>query len=242
MHAQSASPSAADASSFSREPHETWIGTRTTTSSRGVGHSVSACARACLAPCSITSRRSSSQTSSDPLALALESVLSLPRLTACACRLVRHLTPPVSGVRRRGSLSDHQSRCCWQQFYSPSARAGSTGSPRRAHPWLGAAVIAVCAGAALMGASSTGAVAAPGGRHSTCPLAQTLLVAQVVVGLLLLADDRRRPATSSTTPTARWPGAARSLVLRSRVGASPSALPSGHDRRRGRAASRSAPT
>ena len=60
------------------------------------------------------------------------------------------------------------------------------------HPWLGAAVIAVCAGAALTGGliywrrRGAGVVA----TH-LLSLAQTLLVAQVAVGLLLLADDRR---------------------------------------------------
>ncbi len=60
------------------------------------------------------------------------------------------------------------------------------------HPWLGAAVIAVCAVAAFTGGylywRGRGA-----GRVTThlLSLAQTLLVAQVGVGLLLLADDRR---------------------------------------------------
>ena len=60
------------------------------------------------------------------------------------------------------------------------------------HPWLGAAVIAVCACAAFLGGilywrgRGAGAVA----TH-LLSLAQTLLVAQVAVGLLLLADDRR---------------------------------------------------
>ena len=60
------------------------------------------------------------------------------------------------------------------------------------HPWLGAAVIAVCACAAFTGGflywRGRGA-----GRVTThlLSLAQTLLVAQVAVGLLLLADDRR---------------------------------------------------
>lgn len=60
------------------------------------------------------------------------------------------------------------------------------------HPWLGAAVIAVCACAAFVGGAlywrGRGA-----GRVAThlLSLAQTLLVAQVAVGLLLVADDRR---------------------------------------------------
>lgn len=62
------------------------------------------------------------------------------------------------------------------------------------HPWLGAAAIAVCAIAAFVGGyrywRGRGA-----GRITThlLSLAQTLLVAQVGVGLLLLADDRRAP-------------------------------------------------
>ncbi|HWO79380.1 hypothetical protein [Gaiella sp.] len=60
------------------------------------------------------------------------------------------------------------------------------------HPWLGLAVIAVCAGAAFTGGylywRGRGA-----GRMTThlLSLAQTLLVAQVAIGLLLLADDHR---------------------------------------------------
>jgi hypothetical protein len=66
--------------------------------------------------------------------------------------------------------------------------------PRRVagiHPWLGAAVIAVCACAAFTGGflywrgRGAGAIA----TH-LLSLAQTLLVAQVALGLLLLADDR----------------------------------------------------
>ena len=59
---------------------------------------------------------------------------------------------------------------------------------------MGAAVIAVCAAAAFTGGylywRGRGA-----GRVTThlLSLAQTLLVAQVGVGLLLLADDRRAP-------------------------------------------------
>ena len=62
------------------------------------------------------------------------------------------------------------------------------------HSWLGAAVIAVCACAAFVGGllywRGRGA-----GTITThlLSLAQTLLVAQVAVGLLLLADDRRAP-------------------------------------------------
>ena len=67
--------------------------------------------------------------------------------------------------------------------------------PRRVagiHPWLGLAVIAVCAGAAFTGGylywRGRGA-----GRVTThlLSLAQTLLVAQAAIGLLLLADDHR---------------------------------------------------
>jgi hypothetical protein len=62
------------------------------------------------------------------------------------------------------------------------------------HPWLGAAVIAVCACAAFVGGvrywrgRGAGAI-----TTHLLSLAQTLLVAQVGVGLLLLADDRRAP-------------------------------------------------
>jgi hypothetical protein len=61
-----------------------------------------------------------------------------------------------------------------------------------AHQWLGAAAIAVCAGAALVGGILYWR--ARGAGHVTThllALAQTLLVAQVGVGLLLLSDDRR---------------------------------------------------
>jgi hypothetical protein len=62
------------------------------------------------------------------------------------------------------------------------------------HPWLGGAAIVVCACAAFVGGylywRGRGA-----GTITThlLSLAQTLLVAQVGVGLLLLADDRRAP-------------------------------------------------
>ncbi len=62
------------------------------------------------------------------------------------------------------------------------------------HPWLGGAAIAVCASAALVGGilywrgRGAGAI-----TTHLLSLAQTLLVAQVGVGLLLLADDRRAP-------------------------------------------------
>jgi hypothetical protein len=60
------------------------------------------------------------------------------------------------------------------------------------HPWLGVAVIAVCAGAAFTGGFLywRGQGAGPVTTH-LLSLAQTLLVAQVAVGLLLLADDHR---------------------------------------------------
>ena len=71
-----------------------------------------------------------------------------------------------------------------QALSLPSPRGG-------AHPWLGAAAIAVCAVAAFTGGllywRRRGA--GPIATH-LLSLAQTLLVAQVAVGLLL-ADDRR---------------------------------------------------
>ena len=62
------------------------------------------------------------------------------------------------------------------------------------HPWLGGAAIAVCAGAAFLGGFLywRGRGAGPITTH-LLSLAQTLLVAQVAVGLLLLGDDRRAP-------------------------------------------------
>jgi hypothetical protein len=63
-----------------------------------------------------------------------------------------------------------------------------------AHEWLGAAAIAACAAAAFTGGliywRRRGA-----GQVTThlLALAQTLLVAQIGVGLLLLSDDRRAP-------------------------------------------------
>ncbi len=67
--------------------------------------------------------------------------------------------------------------------------------PRRVagiHPWLGAAVIAVCACGAFVGGVRywRGRGAGTITTH-LLSLAQTLLVAQVAVGLLLLAEDRR---------------------------------------------------
>ena len=62
------------------------------------------------------------------------------------------------------------------------------------HPWLGGAAIVACATAAFVGGflywRGRGA-----GTITThlLSLAQTLLVAQVGVGLLLLADDKRAP-------------------------------------------------
>jgi hypothetical protein len=60
------------------------------------------------------------------------------------------------------------------------------------HPWLGGAAIVVCACAASVGGVLywRGRGAGPVTAH-LLSLAQTLLVAQVGVGLLLLADDRR---------------------------------------------------
>jgi hypothetical protein len=60
------------------------------------------------------------------------------------------------------------------------------------HQWLGAAVVAVCAVAAFRGGVLYWR--GRGAGHVTThllSLAQTLLVAQVGIGLLLLADDRR---------------------------------------------------
>ena len=77
---------------------------------------------------------------------------------------------------------------------TPSRRATSRYARRVAeiHPWLGAAVIAVCAGC-LAEAGSVYWRGRGAGRITThlLSLAQTLLVAQVGVGLLLLSDDRR---------------------------------------------------
>lgn len=62
------------------------------------------------------------------------------------------------------------------------------------HPWLGGIAIGVSAAAAFVGGvlywRKRGA--GPIATH-LLSLAQTLLVAQVAVGLLLLADDRRAP-------------------------------------------------
>jgi len=60
------------------------------------------------------------------------------------------------------------------------------------HPWVGGAAIAVCA----LGAFAGGFLYWRGRGAGTITthllsLAQTLLVAQVAIGLLLLADDRR---------------------------------------------------
>jgi len=62
------------------------------------------------------------------------------------------------------------------------------------HPWLGGAAIVACATAAFVGGFLywRGRGAGPITTH-LLSLAQTLLVAQVGVGLLLLADDRRAP-------------------------------------------------
>ena len=63
-----------------------------------------------------------------------------------------------------------------------------------AHQWLGAAVVVACAVGAFVGGlvywRSRGA--GPVTTH-LLTLAQTLLVAQVAVGLLLLSDERRAP-------------------------------------------------
>lgn len=70
--------------------------------------------------------------------------------------------------------------------------------PRRveaAHRWLALVVIAVCLVAAIGGGVLyiRGRPAGPVTAH-LLSLAQTLLVAQVAVGLLLLAGDRRAPS------------------------------------------------
>jgi hypothetical protein len=62
------------------------------------------------------------------------------------------------------------------------------------HQWLGAVLIVICAAAALWGGlvywrrRGAGELLAHG-----LAMAQTLLVAQVGIGLLLLSDDRRAP-------------------------------------------------
>lgn len=62
------------------------------------------------------------------------------------------------------------------------------------HVALGIAVVAVCAGAAILGFVSyrQGGVAGPFVAHALT-LAQTVLIAQAALGLLLLSDDRRAP-------------------------------------------------
>ena len=173
----------------------------------------------------------------DPLALVLESVLSLPRLTACAA--ASSAIPRLqSRGSRRGSLSDHQSSLLLATPRpAPFARAAAPlRSPRGGlHPWLGAAVIAVCAGAALMGGLLYWRRRGAGGSPPTCsrwrrrcssPRSRSAAAAR-------RRPPRRRRAHYAYGAMAL--GAARSLVLRSRVGASPSALVLWHDRRRGRA-------
>ena len=63
-----------------------------------------------------------------------------------------------------------------------------------AHVVLGVAVVAVCAGAAVLGFVSyrRGGGASPLVAH-VLTLAQTALIAQAAVGLVLLSDGRRAP-------------------------------------------------
>jgi hypothetical protein len=63
------------------------------------------------------------------------------------------------------------------------------------HPWLGGAAIVVCLAAAFVGGVRYWRGRGAGALTThLLSLAQTLLVAQVGVGLLLLADGRRAPA------------------------------------------------
>jgi hypothetical protein len=63
-----------------------------------------------------------------------------------------------------------------------------------AHQWLAVAVIAVAAGAALWGGVTYLRHAEAGaGLRQVLALVQTLLVAQVALGLLLVSDGRRTP-------------------------------------------------
>ena len=105
------------------------------------------------------------------------------------------------------------------------------------HPWLGGAAIVVCATAAFVGGFLywRGRGAGPITTH-LLSLAQTLLVAQVGVGLLLLADDRRAPeqlhylygTLALAVALAPW-------FVRAGVGATPPALVRRDHGRRGRA-------
>jgi hypothetical protein len=62
------------------------------------------------------------------------------------------------------------------------------------HVALGVAVIAVCAGAAIVGFVASRREAGAGAIVSNAlVLAQTLLIAQAGLGLLLLSDGRRAP-------------------------------------------------
>jgi hypothetical protein len=61
------------------------------------------------------------------------------------------------------------------------------------HVVLGVAVIAVCAGAAVLGLVSYGRERAGPTVTHVLALAQTALIAQAGVGLLLLSDGRRAP-------------------------------------------------
>ncbi len=60
------------------------------------------------------------------------------------------------------------------------------------HVVLGIAVIAVCAGAGVLGIVAHRRGAGPLVSHALV-LAQTVLIAQAAVGLLLLSDGRRAP-------------------------------------------------
>jgi hypothetical protein len=63
-----------------------------------------------------------------------------------------------------------------------------------AHQLIGVLLLAVCALAVVLGAFSYTRTRGPGGiaRH-VLALVQTVLVAQVGLGLLLVSDDRRAP-------------------------------------------------
>jgi hypothetical protein len=62
-----------------------------------------------------------------------------------------------------------------------------------AHAVLGIAVLAICAGAALLGFVGYRRRRAGGTVSHALVLAQTALIAQAGVGLLLLSDGRRAP-------------------------------------------------
>ena len=61
------------------------------------------------------------------------------------------------------------------------------------HEWLGAGVLAVCFGAAVLGLVAYRRRRAGALVAQSLALAQTVLIGQAAVGLLLLSDDRRAP-------------------------------------------------